>query len=113
MAPSVASFTDLLRSAVSDPGVLSAAYRQFHNYSLGNQLLAWSQCLACGMQPGPLATYPRWRELRRQVRPGGKANPLFLPGPVQPALRTENADDRGIFPTIILPPDSACAAAYD
>jgi hypothetical protein len=34
------AFADLLRSAVSDPGVISGAYRQFHNYSLGNQLLA-------------------------------------------------------------------------
>ena len=46
MAPSLASFADLLRSAVSDPGILSTAYRQFHNYSLGNQLLALSQCLS-------------------------------------------------------------------
>ena len=79
MAPSVASFADLLRSAVSDPGILSTAYRQFHAYSLGNQLLAWSQCLARGIQPGPMATYPRWRELGRQVRKGEKAITLCMP----------------------------------
>ena len=79
MAPSVVSFADLLRSAVSDPGILSTAYRQFHNYSLGNQLLAWSQCLSRGIQPGPMATYPRWRELGRQVRKGEKAITLCMP----------------------------------
>src|SRR5205823_10660410 len=57
MAPSVAPFADLLRSAVSEPGIVSAAYRQFHNYSVGNQLLAWSQCLTRDIQPGPMATY--------------------------------------------------------
>ncbi len=42
MTPSIASFADLLASAVTEPGILSAAYKQFHSYSLGNQLLAWS-----------------------------------------------------------------------
>ena len=36
MTPSVASFADLLRSAITDPGTISTAYRQFHSYSLGN-----------------------------------------------------------------------------
>ena len=36
-------FADLLQSAVTQPGTISAAYRQFHNYSIGNQLLAWVQ----------------------------------------------------------------------
>jgi hypothetical protein len=34
------SFSDLLKSAVTEPGTISAAYTAFHNYSLGNQLLA-------------------------------------------------------------------------
>jgi hypothetical protein len=57
MTPSVVSFADLLRSAVNDSGVISNAYQQFHNYSLGNQLLAWSQCLERRIQPG------RWRPI--------------------------------------------------
>ncbi len=43
--PTPTSFAGLLQSAVTDPGTLSRAYRQFHQYSLGNQLLAWAQCL--------------------------------------------------------------------
>ena len=66
-----ATFADLLRRAVEEPGEVSAAYRQFHGYSIGNQLLALSQCLARGIQPGPIATFQRWRELGRWVR-----NPL-------------------------------------
>jgi hypothetical protein len=41
-APS--TFADLLRSAVTESGTISSNYQQFHSYSLGNQLLAWSQC---------------------------------------------------------------------
>ena len=81
MAPTVASFADLLQSAVSDPGILSAAYQQLHTYSIGNQLLAWSQCLDRGIQPGPMATYPRWKELGRYVRKGEKRSCSASPSP--------------------------------
>jgi hypothetical protein len=89
MAPST-SFADLLRSAVTDPGVISSAYRQFHQYSLGNQLLALSQCLARGIQPGPMATFQRWKELGRYVRKGEKALTLCRPVTV---TRTTTAAD--------------------
>jgi antirestriction protein ArdC len=78
MTPSV-SFADLLRSAVTDPGVISAAYRQFHNYSIGNQLLAWAQCIERGITPGPMATFARWKDLGRYVRKGQKAITLCMP----------------------------------
>ena len=54
----------------AQPGIVSAAYRQFHNYSIGNQLLAWSQCIQRGIRPGPLATFPKYKELGRYVRKG-------------------------------------------
>ena len=61
MAPSAKAFADLLQSAVHQPGIISRAYRQFHTYSLGNQLLAMFQCAERGIAPEPMATYPRWR----------------------------------------------------
>ena len=64
------TFAELLRSAVAEPGTLSNAYQQFHNYSLGNQLLAMFQCHRRGLKPGPMATYPRWKELGRHVLKG-------------------------------------------
>ena len=88
MTPSVASFADLLDSAVREPGIISAAYRQFHNYSFGNQLLALTQCLARGIQPGPMATFPRWKELGRHVKRGEKA--LVLCQPVTCKRKTED-----------------------
>ena len=83
-------FADLLQSAVNDPGVVSSAYRQFHTYSIGNQLLAWSQCIERGIAPGPLATFQRWKELGRYVRKGEKAITLCRPVTVR---RTKQADD--------------------
>jgi N-terminal domain of anti-restriction factor ArdC len=79
MTTSAIGFAELLRSAVEDPGIVSNAYRQFHAYSVGNQLLALAQCMARGIPPGPLATYPRWRELGRYVRKGEKAITLCRP----------------------------------
>src|SRR5262250_1005835 len=90
MAPSVQSFANLLASAVTEPGILSSAYQQFHNYSVGNQLLAWSQCLQRGLQPGPMATFPRWKELGRYVRKGEKA--ITLCQPVTTKRTSETAD---------------------
>lgn len=82
---SLVSFADLLRSAVTDPGILSNAYRQFHHYSLGNQLLAWLQCHERGIRAGPMATCPKWRALGRQVRKGEKALTLCQPVTVKRA----------------------------
>jgi antirestriction protein ArdC len=83
-----AAFAELLARAVSEPGVISEAYRQFHHYSIGNQLLAWSQCLERGIAPGPMATFPRWKELGRYVRKGEKAITLC-----QPVTVKRQADD--------------------
>lgn len=79
MTTQTPAFADLLQKAVTEPGILSAAYRQFHDFSIGNQLLAWSQCLARGLQPGPLASFKRWQGLGRHVRKGEKALTLCMP----------------------------------
>jgi antirestriction protein ArdC len=73
------SWTELLKQAVTVPGTISQAYSKFHNYSLGNQLLALFQCSAREIQPGPIATFVRWKELGRYVRKGEKAITLCMP----------------------------------
>ena len=73
------SWAALLQEAVSKPGYIHEAYSRFHNYSLGNQLLALFQCLVRGIQAGPLATFPRWKELGRHVKKGEKALTLCMP----------------------------------
>ena len=104
-----ASFSDLLRSAVTEPGTISTAYRQFHNYSLGNQLLAWGQCQERGIAPGPLATFPKWRELGRHVRKGEKAITLCQPVTVKrqgdaEASSDDSNDETHVFTRFIYKP---------
>ncbi len=52
------NWTDLLNEAVTKPGLLLKAYSHFHSYSIGNQMLAISQCAQREIEPGALNTYP-------------------------------------------------------
>ena len=72
-------FRELLEQAVSKPGLILEGYSRFWRYSIGNQLLALIQCYQRGIAPGPLATFARWKELRRYVRKGEKALELCMP----------------------------------
>jgi len=69
----MASWAVLLDEAVKKPGFIHEAYSRFHTYSLGNQLLALFQCLERGIQPGPLGTFPKWKELGRYMNKGMEA----------------------------------------
>src|ERR1700730_2091183 len=81
----------LLSTAISEPGVIHDAYSRFHNFSLGNQMLALYQCSARGIQPGPIATFQRWKELGRYVRKGEKALMLCMPITCKSKDRTRDA----------------------
>jgi antirestriction protein ArdC len=82
-------WTELLNAAMTQPGILMKAYRAFHNYSLGNQVLAMVQCQMRGIEPGPINTYPGWIQLGRQVRKGERAITLCMP------LVAKKKDDSG------------------
>lgn len=69
----------MLVEAVSNPGFLHEAYSRFWNYSIANQLLALIQCQLRGIEPGPLASFNRWKELGRRVKKGEKALTLCMP----------------------------------
>jgi len=73
------AWSTLLSEAVTKPGLTLAAYRAFHNYSIGNQLLAAFQCFARGIDLAPIATYPAWVAKGRQVKKGEKALMLCMP----------------------------------
>jgi hypothetical protein len=74
-----ANFSQLLQDAVNQPGILSKCYSTFHGYSIGNQLLAWSQCMAREIPMGPIATFKKWQDLGRTVQKGQKAIALVMP----------------------------------
>ena len=91
-----ATFSELLEQAVKEPGVISRAYTAFHNYSLGNQLLAWAQCMERGIQPGPIATFQRWKELGRHVRKGEKALTLCRPVTITRTVEGQNGEEDSV-----------------
>ena len=43
----------ILKAALTQPGVMNQAYRAFHNYSIGNQMLAALQLLDKGLPLAP------------------------------------------------------------
>jgi len=86
-APKRPDWAQLLVQAVSVPGTLSGAYRQFWNYSVGNQLLAWIQCLTRQLQPGPINTFIGWQKLGRSVKKGETAIALCMPVSVKRKAR--------------------------
>lgn len=69
----------ILADAVAKPGVVSEAYREFWNYSVGNQLLALFQCFERELPLGPIHTFLGWKELGRHVKRGEKAISLCMP----------------------------------
>jgi antirestriction protein ArdC len=78
-APETPKWADLLERAVKEPGVIASCYSRFWNYSVGNMLLAWCQCLDRQIELGPLNTYRGWAGLGRQVKRGEKALTLCMP----------------------------------
>jgi hypothetical protein len=78
-SPDIPKWSALLVEAVNKPGLILEAYSAFHQYSIGNQLLALVQCHMRGIQPGPINTFPKWQALGRHVKRGERALILCMP----------------------------------
>jgi N-terminal domain of anti-restriction factor ArdC len=85
-AQSPYDWSALLVDAVTRPGIISSAYSRFWNYSVGNQILAFFQCLEKRIEPGPIHTFKGWLDLGRHVRKGEKAITLCMPVSVKRKL---------------------------
>jgi len=75
----IPKWSALLVQAVNKPGLIMQAYSAFHQYSVGNQLLALVQCQMRGLEPGPINTFPGWQALGRNVKRGERALVLCMP----------------------------------
>lgn len=98
-----AKWANLLSEAVSKPGLISEAYTAFHGYSIGNQLLALTQCHLRGITPGPIATYPGWQAKGRQVKRGEKAITLCMPITSKRKAEADGEED-GVFLRFVFKP---------
>ena len=78
-SPAIPKWSALLIEAVTKPGLIMKAYSAFHQYSVGNQILALVQCQMRGLRPGPINTFPKWKDLGRFVKRGERALTLCMP----------------------------------
>jgi len=93
MSANTVNWSGLLSDAVNKPGIISQAYSAFYTYSVGNQMLAYSQCVARDIPVGPIATFKRWQALGRNVKKGSKAIQLCMPVTIN--KKDENGDKTG------------------
>jgi len=103
-APSVPDWTTILTQAVSTPGMMLEAYSAFHNFSIGNQLLALFQCQQRGITPGPIKTFPGWQALGRSVRRGERALTLCMPIICRRHAAEMNDDEKETFTAFVYKP---------
>jgi len=75
----IPKWSALLVEAVNKPGLIMDAYSAFHNYSIGNQILAIVQCQLRGLEPGPINRFLGWEALGRNVKRGERALTLCMP----------------------------------
>lgn len=54
------SWAALLEEAVTKPGHIHEAYSRFWGYSIGNQILAYCQCVVCYVEYGVELARLRW-----------------------------------------------------
>lgn len=106
------NFTAILQEAVTRPGVVNEAYRAFHNYSIGNQVLAAIQLTAKGLPIAPIASFNAWKEKGRFVKKGEKAISLFMPVTVKSRAKkepgaqdTSEGESGGTFNVFMLRPN--------
>ena len=91
-------YTALLNRAVTEKGIINAAYSAFYNYSIGNQMLAADQLIGRGLNLTPIASYKSWLDKNRQVKKGEKAIALYMPIQMKSKDKSEDAkdlDDKG------------------
>ena len=97
-------WSDLLKAAVVQPGLILKAYSAFHGYSIGNQLAAIVQCSLRGIQPGPINTYAGWQKLNRQVKRGEKA--IWLCMPLTRKIKDKgNVEDQTVITNFVWKPN--------
>jgi hypothetical protein len=98
-SPAIPKWSALLIEAVTKPGLIMKAYTAFYSYSTGNQILALVQCQMRGLQPGPIKTFPKWKDLGRFVKRGERALTLCMP--ITCKRREDNSDEDHTFTSFV------------
>lgn len=73
------NYAAAITQALTEPGIISKAYSAFHNYSLGNQILAAMQLAERGLPLSPIASFNDWKKKGRFVRKGQTGIKMYFP----------------------------------
>ena len=95
-------WSKLLVDSVNQPGAIMVAYKAFHNYSLGNMMMAYWQLHLRNIPLGPINTYKGWQGLGRTVKRGEKAITLCMPVTVK--QKDDDTDDAKRFTIFVEKP---------
>ena len=87
------NWKEILTEAIEKPGIISDAYTQFHNYSIGNRILVAIQCMIWGKKKGPMNSYGGWKKLGRQVQKGESG--MWIYHPIMKSYRKTELDENG------------------
>jgi hypothetical protein len=98
-SPAIPKWSALLIEAVTKPGLIMKAYSAFYSYPTGNQILALVQCQMRGLQPGPIKTFPKWKDLGRFVKRGERALTLCMP--ITCKRREEDSEEDHTFTSFV------------
>ena len=90
-----ANWGKLFSDALSCPGKVSEAYSVFHDYSLGNAILAAMQLTVKRLPLSPIASFNKWKQLGRCVKKGEKAIALVMPVTVKTKSNDEVENGAG------------------
>lgn len=80
----------LFVEALEKPGRLAECYSVFHEYSLGNRILAAIQLHERGLPLAPIASFGKWKSLGRSVKKGEKALSLIMPITITKKVEAES-----------------------
>lgn len=95
----------LFHEALTQPGLLSDAYRQFHRYSAGNAMLIALQAMFRGLQLSPVASFKGWLNKGYAVKKGEKALAMVMPVTVSSRARADDEVDTPVL-TVSADPSS-------
>lgn len=88
----------IMSQALTEPGKVGEHYSLFHEYSLGNYILAMMQMQDKGLPIAPIASFKKWQSLGRNVKKGEKAIGLIMPIMVKKKFGFgENEDDATVM----------------
>lgn len=93
----------LFHEALTQPGLLSDAYRQFHRYSAGNAMLIALQAMFRGLQLSPVASFKGWLNKGYAVKKGEKALSMVMPVTVSSRSQTDDEPDTPVLTVSVEP----------